>query len=279
LYTDGVAPTIGGMWYDLSAGTVAAGPNNEVDAYGIENVGGGWYRCWFSGTPTSGATAYFHIDIAQSDNGRTFVGTVGEGVYLWGPQREYSAVPSSYIYTDTSNVTRSADVASSASYTREQDKTYLDHIDKYDWFNQDQGTLYTDITPIDHDPASGTYFVFNLTDKTTENTVTLRYGDIIGGTDLFMKSFNAVEVDLASFTSAANTQMKAAVVYEEDNAGFSVNGGTAKVDTSYNPTHLTYLALSGTETGYLAASHHIKKLSYYPARLTNAEIQALTENN
>ena len=279
LYTDGVAPTIGGVYYDLANGTISGGPLQNYQGYGIEDVGNGWYRCWFSGTPTSNTQAYFHIDICQSDNSRTFVGALGEGVYLWGPQMEYSASPSSYIYTVDQTVTRNADVATSTAYTREQDKTYLDNIDKYEWFNQDQGTIYTDITPIDHDPASGTYFVFNLTDKTTENTITLRYGDIISGTDLFMKSFDTVEVDLTSFASAADSQMKAAVAYEQDNAGFSVNGETAKVDTTYRTTNLTYLALSGTETGYLAASHHIKKLSYYPVRLTNAEIQALTENN
>jgi len=285
VYVDTVGGHSGYLHINLSTGTVTyddSSVNNTVaEDYGIENVGNGWYRVWIS-TALSTGQYYCHINAGNSSDGNTgnWTPTGTTGWLVWGPQLEEGKTVSSFIYNISGTTTRSADVASSTAYTREQDKTYLDNIDNYEWFNQDQGTIYTDITPVDHDPASGTtYFVFNLTDKTIENSITLRYGDIIGGTDVFMKSFNTVEVDLASFTSAAKSQMKAAVAYEQDNAGFSVNGETAKVDTTYRTTNLTYLALSGSETGYFAASHYIKKLSYYPIRLNNAELQALTENN
>lgn len=280
LYADGVVPTIGGIFYDLANGTVIGTPLQTYEAYGIENVGNGWYRCWFTGTPTSQTQAYVHIDIAQSDNNRTFVGTPGEGVYLWGPQLEYSIIPSSYIYTIDQAVSRNADVAASGPNTRSEDYVALENIDQSTWFNPDQGTVFVESTPRDHTPPSATYYFVNVDDGSPLNTMTLRYGDIIGGTDLFAKSFNTVEVDLASFASSAGTEIKSAISYAQNDVAYTVNAGTVLTDGSYTINNrLDRLQLAGTLTGYSVDSKTIKKVSYYPSRLSNAEIAALTENN
>ena len=286
LYTDGIAPTIGGMWYDLSAGTVAAGPNNDVDGYGIENVGNGWYRCWFSGTPTSNATAYFHIDIAQSDNGRTFVGTVGEGVYLWGPQREYSASPSSYIYTDTGNVTRSADVASSVAYTRERDYAIGYDVDSLMEVNKGDidFTLYGDIQGIAHN--GGFQQAIYLEDTSDSGNMYAVLFSAYAGNNTIASSYNinGVARNFGNWTSTESDislRWKIAMGIEENNSRASANGVLGSSAAGYWSGGGTFdrFYIGNGYQGARPFNGHIRKISYYPERLSNDELIALTENN
>jgi hypothetical protein len=280
LYTDGVAPTIGGIFYDLSSGTVSGGPLQSTDAYGIEDVGDGWYRCWFSGTPTSGATAYFHIDIAQSDNGRTFVGTVGEGVYLWGPQREYSAVPSSYIYTDTGNVTRSADVASSSAYTRAIDVAKINNINYSDWYNTKQGSIYVDFDP--SDGSSSDAVVVGVGDGTSRG---FRAPWLTGSAQIRAASWSGTAYSALQYYNSVTTtdQHKVGISFSYQDATFtsSLDGSTAQQETSWAgvETDATTMWIGGETDTNRPYSGTIAKVVIYNEDLTAAELQALTENN
>ena len=281
MYTDGTAPTIGGVTYDLLNGTIAGTDGLTRDAYGIEDVGNGWYRCWYSGTTTSGTTAYWHIDIAQSDSTRTFVGTVGQGLYLWGPQMEYSGALSSYIYTDTSAVTRSADVSSSVAYTREEDVAYIDDIQNSDWYDgADSGaTIYAE---------GRTVFDTGLTDECVfvdfhsgSSTDEIRLYHRASTSTINFINDGGSDVILNSGIHGGNNYHKMAGAMALNDFAFSVDGGTTLSDVSNGPSldTLTTMGIGGGYTSAITLSGHIKKISYYPERFTNAELQALTENN
>ena len=285
LYTDGIAPTIGGIFYNLLNGTISGGPLQPTDSYGIENVGDGWYRCWFSGTPTSGATAYFHIDIAQSDNNTQFVGTVGEGVYLWGPQREYSASPSSYIYTDTGNVTRSADVASSVAYTRALDSANMYNIQYADWNREEEGTFYVEHeTPYDIEDISVNYRVLERNNGITGNYISILHN---AGTNQLNAGSN-VDTAWESLLGVSspygevdkNTVWKTAIGFKENDFGVSIQGSPIAQDsTGLTPIGNHTLSLGNNWQANNALNGHLKLVKFYPERLSNAELVSLTENN
>jgi len=274
LYTDGIVPTIGGIFYNLLNGTISGGPLQPTDSYGIENVGDGWYRCWFSGTPTSGSSAYFHIDIAQSDNSRTFVGTVGEGVYLWGPQREYAASPSSYIYTDTGNVTRSADVASSVAYTREHDDAEFSDIS--DWYDS-TGTLYVDFN-MAGDTAGSFGNIVQLVEDPNIRTGILSTNASNSLTALAYRAPDLTYPTIGALTYG--TSMKATQT-TPDGTNFitSVNGATAVTTSATAIVNPTSMYIGKTISDNYNYTGTFSKIAYYPAKLSNAELQALTENN
>ena len=273
MYTDGIAPTIGGVFYDLSNGTIGGLAAIARDAYGIEDVGNGWYRCWYSGTPTSGTTAYWHIDLAQSDNTRTFVGTVGQGLYLWGPQMEYSGALSSYIYTDTSAVTRAADVATSVAYTREDDAVYIDNMQYSNWYNREEGTYYIDLDA-----------------HTTTDTDVIVLGQAGYPWILYKylanqwKTYNGNNSIVTPMNSGINP-FKGAISFGKT-SGSTAQNGTAVLTNDANLTQGVELSnMSTLDIGYGQHANvntfngTIKKLSYYPTEMTSAELVALTENN
>jgi hypothetical protein len=286
MYTDGTAPTIGGVTYDLLNGTIAGTDGLTRDAYGIEDVGNGWYRCWYSGTTTSGTTAYWHIDIAQSDSTRTFVGTVGQGLYLWGPQMEYSGAPSSYIYTDTSAVTRAADVVSGSAYTRDTDYAYID-IDIHDFWNDKESTIYAESETNIPDYTTGNYNASVFGFSPDEGRVQVRY-DNTGGIEalgVIKVSGSTVSIfDMAPATPTFVTSSKVALTLKKDDYSLSVNGSPVVSDTGGEmpiPTRLffgSYRELA-SPTNSEQLNGTISKLSYYNKKLSNAELVALTENN
>jgi hypothetical protein len=88
-------------------------------------------------------------------------------------------------------------------------------------------------------------------------------------------------------TATFVTSSKTALSIKEDDYDFSVNGstisGTASDDAGAFPAPTRLFLGAYRELNSPSNSEHlngaIKKISYYDKKLTNAEMQALTENN
>lgn len=92
-------------YFDLQNGTL--GMMNSVHTARIENVGSGWFRCSITVTATRTATSDFEIYNSE-DNANTASAQPGF-TYIWGAQLERGAAASSYIATQGTVATRSAD--------------------------------------------------------------------------------------------------------------------------------------------------------------------------
>lgn len=101
------ASTWKSAYFDLANG--AAG-SHSADSSGIEYVGNGVYRCWVAQNLGSGITnPRVYIYLAEGDGDSRFIGNNINGLYVWGAQVEIGTVPTAYIPTGVSAVSRAND--------------------------------------------------------------------------------------------------------------------------------------------------------------------------
>ena len=251
-----------GVQFNLLTGTVVTSQNaNGI----IQDVGNGWYRVTV--TPTTSTTFYYAV-IQPNDGSApdtsdffrsTFAGNGSDGVYLWGAQFERGAFPTSYIPTSGSAVARSSDVASLA-------------VSEFG-YNQDQGSVVVEAS-------------VNTLAQTNHNDLSL-YGNgntridsgyRVGGSSsgvytLWVRNNNVDSALLLLSGITANTPYKTAYSLSNNDFALSLNGGSVAADTSGPVPTINQVKIG---FGYDYLNGHIKSVQYYPLRLSNAQLQALT---
>jgi hypothetical protein len=259
--------------FDLQAGTVG----QEITAVytnrsaAITPVGNGWYRCQV--TATIGTTGSILLMFGGSPTAtwanasRGFPSYTGDGysgIFIWGAQLEVGAFPTSYIPTTTAQVTRSADAAS------------MTGANFSSWYRADEGTVYSDYTGIG--VVSGKFpRVYAICDGTQNNSIR-RIVDVQFSANAFSVAVNnATQASLNAGAPTNNTRYLAADAYKVNDFAASVNAGTVGTDTSGSVPVVNRLEI-GAEASTNIFSGHIRKLSYYPRRIANAQLQALTQN-
>jgi hypothetical protein len=253
---------------NLIDGSVVSTSN--VLAYIINHVGNGWYR--ISVTQTATGTGTQNITVGPCLDGvGSYTGDGYSGIYVWGAQLEVNVFPTSYIKTEASEATRIADSA------RMIDANFTS------WFRQDQGTIYVEAScnATDRNPVNAGVPI------ATFQQAGLRGFGLQAAADtknLFFTSRNDVEqLSVTIGTYTPETFFKIIGAYSSSNSSQigCVNNGTL-VSSGYSDTTPIELligrtVLSGTSVALQRLNGTIKKLSYYPYRVPNIELQALSK--
>jgi hypothetical protein len=259
LYASGVNQ---GVYFDLTNGVVGASFVGAPTSSSITPVGNGWYRCSITFTATASTVVRIYANSANATS--TFAGDGFSGIYIWGAQLEAGAFATSYIPTVASQVTRSADSAS------------MTGTNFSSWYRADEGTIYGEAGT----PNSGAIIaavVGTLTPGANyifigKRTATGKAGGVV----------QSNSVQLVNFQDGAvmgETSVKIAMAYKVNDFAIASNGGNLQTDTSgVLPPDIGVLHIGSQANISSTATINapIKKLAYYPARLTNAELQGLT---
>jgi hypothetical protein len=257
LFFDGT--TTFSAFFNLNTGVVGTVTGTGASA-AIQSVGNGWYRCLVTATTAAGAGS-FAPRVALADNNSSYTGSTGSGIFIWGAQLEAGAFATSYIPTTTTALTRNADVAS------------MTGTNFSSWFNEKEGTLFVEAATA----AAADVFVFaDINSGATNNFI--RQSTSSAGTTVQL----VVQV-LGSTTASPGVAVtlgsvrKAAGAYKVDSVQQAVNGTLGTEDTTATiPTGMSQMNL-GSRAGSLNDSQvWIARITYYPTRLTNAQLQALT---
>ena len=236
--------------YDLRSGTILS---SNADSKSITPYGNGWYRCSITVTVASG-TPYFLIaalnDTVTSPY-QSFEGDDVSGTYIWGGQLETGTFPTSYIPTSGSTVTRNADVATI-------------NVSEFE-YSQNEGTVVVDFIPTDH--PSSTYNQLIVSDGGSKRWV--YFNDTATYSVAGFDGTNQIAI------TGVLAPIKAAIGLSSTQGSIAANG-----DASANSTDVAHNGNILTSTSFDIAANttaHIKSVQYYPLRLTNNQLKALTQ--
>jgi hypothetical protein len=198
-------------------------------------------------------------------------------VYVWGMQIELGAVPTSTIPTYGGTATRAADVASSVAYTRDSDKAEIVREDELDFYNEDEGTLYYEASS-NHPSADsgggrlGFSYDGSNDDRWLVNINSTSY-------DAYIQANGQTSVNISGTAPGVGVMHKAAIAATSNDAAVYQNGSLEGTDSSVVMPKINQFRLYNPTSVDEFICGHFKKIAYYPERLSNAELQALTENN
>lgn len=236
-----------------STGAITATSGTLVTS-GSQAIQNGWWRYWFAYVADA-ATVRALIRPFSAGAAQTFI--------VWGAQTEAGAFPTSYIPTVASTITRSADIASVNTLSP--------------WYNAAEGTLFVEGTVVNNIAGTSprTYAEvgnsssgnerFNLEARSTTST---RARITVGGVATISSvSYNAL-----------GTNTKLAGAYGADGVTVCV-AGLSPVTTAtsvFGTVTSLFLGNAYTQASATNINGHLRRISYYNRRLTNAELQVLT---
>ena len=244
-------------WFDLSTGTL--GTQTQLSGTStITAVGNGWYRISITdiSTGTGSSVTKCNVYATTGNNVISYTGDGFSGISVWGAQLEAGAFATSYIPTVASQVTRSADSAS------------MTGTNFSSWYRTDEGTVYAEVVPSVLAATSGV----TINDNTTSNRIRVTTSSVTDQS--LITASGTAQATLDGGTPVVNTSMKLATAYKVNDFALSLNAGTVATDASGIVPVVSQLQL-GAETTTIG-NLTVKKVAYYPKRLTNAELQGLT---
>jgi hypothetical protein len=171
------------------------------------------------------------------------------------PQLEQGAFATSVIPTTSAAVTRAADVASVNTLSP--------------WYNATEGTLYAEGVPIS--PSSSFTRVASIEDSAFNNVISIQRN----GTDA--RGFGDGVSTIVASAMPQNTVFKAALGAKINDFALSVNGSAVNLDTTTNALPTANRLGLGATTAFTSYTNlWLRRVTYYPRRLSNAELQSLT---
>ena len=214
-----------------------------------------WQRFSYTYSLPSGGSARSQALMAAS-TGET------ANLDVWGAQLEAGAFPTSYVTTTTAQVTRAAD------------NVLMTGTNFSDWYNQVEGAMYIEASPIALAWPGGYSVMGSISDGTAGNRLQFTAKD---SSHLVVFDGGVLLVNIDAGTFIVGAFSKYSTSFKENYFAVSIDGGSVATDTAGTlPTVDQFLIGGLVATPGYDLNGHIKKLAYYPKALTDAELVGIT---
>ena len=254
--TDGVT-ALSGAFIDLSTGVLTNSTGGSWTSFSSisTSVGNGWWKVSVTATRGAGTTTGCNIYPCLNVGSISYTGDGTSGIYIWGAQLEAGAFPTSYIPTTAAAATRAADVA------------VITGTNFSSWYNATEGTLCTSVVTATTTTVGA---ALSINDNTSSNAIQIYY---FGSAQYQVVTGGVSQATLAATSTGT---FKAAGAYKVNAFAASFNGAAATTDTSGTIPTVSQLRIGALGGGSSHLNGTIKYIAYYPRRLSNAQLQALT---
>jgi hypothetical protein len=242
------------------SGSGSGSVSQGTPSFSISAVGNGWYRCAI--TATTIATGIVTVRVSPSVSNNTSFDADGSGIFIWGAQLEEGAFPTSYIPTVAATVTRNADAAS------------MTGTNFSSWFNNAEGSVYGEAQK-NYSGSTAFPRIAQISGATNDNSMTILWADSLSRLYAAVSVSGSNVADIGNNNLTQTTVHKSAFAYKVNDFAISNDGLSVQTDTSGTVPTVDRIFI-GKDSGTTYLNGTIRKLAFYPKRLANAELQALT---
>ena len=275
------AKTAGYQWIRMNPGNAMGGGycffdiiNGVIGTYGtvtnpaIQACGNGWFRCSYQFTTAATGTGGIGHQVYAANSNSGFANWSGNGTsgyYFWGAQVEQLAFPTSYIATTSASATRVVDYP---------------QISVSSFINPSSGAFYIECYT-NNPPTSGTQGGAFLAQDSSFTSVAVMIYSSLGGFTNYINVGGTTQLN-AGVASLIGQNIKSGMSYSLLGNSMGAINGTLSSGVATNvslPVTTLYLGCSAqqpTYPGIWNLNGWIRKFAYYPAALSNTELQTLT---
>lgn len=259
------------VWFNLSTGAVGTTTaGGATCAYSIAKMKRhaltGWYRCTLVVTTATSTSYTLKVSAAAADNAAP---ANTNSIYVWGAQIESATLTgtTSYIATTSASVTRSIDTLSIASGVN-----FLNTFGNEGTYLIEGSMMYA--------PRNGNNYMFVLSNAgstTDEISVNIPSGGIPNAA--IRETVAGATYSQSHGAAIAEDQLiKMAVAYKANSANSARDGIVGTADTSVTVPTPTPAGtkFASRASGSFAAAWAFRRFIYWPRRLSDADLAALT---
>ena len=225
----------------------------------VTDAGNGWWRVQIAASSgiTSGNSLVGYIGFTGGAQ------TAGNHLFAWGAQLEALPFASSYIPTVASQVTRTSD------------QTTISAPNFASWYNQPEGTLFVEFSALGFNTVSESLAM--LSDNTSNN-ILLPFVNSGGTSFVNVISGGVTSANLNTGAVTVGAVSKHASAYLANGFAATLNGAAPAIDSAGAvPVGVNTLNAGWSAPyGGLFLNGHLRSIRYYPIRLSNTTLQALT---
>jgi|GEM_PF-3027856 len=255
----------GGCTFNASTGTVVgatSGADAVVAGSGIEDWGGGLYRCWVAVT-LGGTDTNINLRIAL-DNGTStsFTGDGTSGIHIGCGQFELGSQPTSYIPTAGTTATRNADAISILTSALPGDPSV-------------RGTLFVEARITTLNATGFEQVVVEFNNGTNADRCSILFTS--GNQPAYSVLDDGVAQAFASMGAAMSVgqTFKAAVSFATNDIAGSRDGSTVAVDNVATIPTATHLYIGRRADAASLFTGIIRRVAWFTRDFTDAELQAI----
>ena len=256
---------------DLSDGTTNT-INNPGSFYSkVVAYPNGWYRVSVMGGTGTGASGSWNINLVPSltsARGAQSGSNASASYLIWGVQEELSNTgpfPTSYIPT------------SGATASRAHERAQILGASLTSFLRQGEGSVICSGV-VNALTTSSNYQSWWALDQNNASFRIWLYARGGANKNQFIGGDGSTSFAISSSSNTVVDQKyKLACAYKENDVAFYENGTQVGTDTSVSLPTVTHFGIGSRNDTQLALNGTISNLSYYPKRLTNTQLQTLTQ--
>ena len=173
-------------------------------------------------------------------------------------------------------LTRAADVFTNATVTRAADVASINTLNP--WYNATEGTVFAQFQAVNATDPTSQQPIWSFDNGTSNEVV---YATRTATSNRFRynsRSSGVIDADVSipSPTIADGALAKTVVAIATNNDISALNGTLSTADTSVVVPTVNRMTLGSYRFTTFNLNGYLQKVIYYPKRLTNSELQALT---